>query len=375
MFGARGTGKSTFIREQFPMENPWVLDLLDPEVEDYYAREPKRLELEFLQRKKKPDWVVIDEVQKVPRLLNVVHRLIELKRAKFVLTGSSARKLKRGAANLLAGRAFVQNLFPLTHGELGEKFSLADALHYGTLPKIHELNSSDRVEYLHSYVLTYLAEEVRAEQLVRRLDPFRAFLPILGQMSGKVLNFSKIAREIGVDTKTVQTYFQIIEDTLLGFYLPAFHESIRKSQKLSPKFYVFDCGVKKALEGSLDQIVSPRTSVYGEQFESFLIQEIVRLNFYSKKFFQLSYFGTSNDFEFDLVLSKGGKHQPIEIKSSTSLDSTKVERINHWYKTTKNLLPPIVLSCDPHAQKVGVVKCLPWEIGLKQLFGDGRGTS
>jgi predicted AAA+ superfamily ATPase len=175
----------------------------------------------------------------------------------------------------------VYHLYPFTSLELGEKFVLEDVLRWGTLPKIYSLESDrEKKAFLNSYIQTYFSEEIRAEQILRKLEPFRAFLPILGQVSGKVINHKKIADEIGVSSITVQNYFQVIEDTLLGFYLPAFHQSVRKSQKSNPKFYLFDTGVKKALEQSLDQVVVPRTSVFGELFESFLINEIMRLNSY-----------------------------------------------------------------------------------------------
>ena len=338
LFGARGTGKSTFLHKQFKMKNPWFLDLLDPEIEDYYARTPKRIEQELKALKKKPDWIVIDEVQKVPRLLDMVHLLIERDGYKFVLTGSSARKLKRGGANLLAGRAFVNNLFPLTSLELGEKFELVEYLHWGGLPQIYSLNTErDRRAYLSSYILTYLNEEIRAEQVVRKLDPFRAFLEVAGQVSGKIINHKKIGNEIGVDTKTIQSYFQILEDTLLGFYLPAFHESVRKSQRLSPKFYLFDTGLKKALEGSLEQKPVERTSVFGELFETMVILEIYRLNNYRDLNFKLSYFATKNNVEVDLVLTKNKTQTLIEIKSSDSIDESEVKTLDSIASSFSNV--------------------------------------
>lgn len=370
LFGARGTGKSTFLRQQFKMKNPWFLDLLDPEIEDFYARAPKRLEQELKALKKRPDWIVIDEVQKVPRLLDMVHLLIERDGYKFVLTGSSARKLKRGGANLLAGRAFVNELFPFTSLELGKKFNLVDYLHWGGLPKIHSFTSdSDRKAYLSSYILTYLNEEIRAEQIVRKLDPFRAFLDLAGQASGKIINHKKMGNEIGVDTKTIQSYFQILEDTLLGFYLPAFHESVRKSQRQNPKFYLFDTGIKKALEGSLDQRPVERTSVFGELFESMVILEIYRLNKYFNCGFKPSYFATKSGSEVDLVLSKNRSNHLIEIKSSRAIDETEVRSLETTASSFPNVKGIYYLSRDLKLRQIGGVICMNWQSFLKEFFG------
>ena len=315
-----------------------------------------------------PEWVVIDEIQKVPKLLDVVHSLIESHKIKFVLTGSSARKIKRGAANLLAGRAFVYNMFPLCVEELGDAFDLHEVLRWGSLPQIFSWTSErEKASYLKAYIHTYFAEEIRAEQLIRKLDPFRSFLPILGQISGKIVNHSKIAKQVGVSTQTIQSYFQIIEDTLLGFYLPAFHLSIRKSQRSSPKFYLFDTGIKKALEESLDQSINPRTSTYGELFESFLINEIHRLNSYYEKNYRLSYLATKNDAEVDLVLSKGQKHFAIEIKSPETIDETEVRSLEKMSASIKGLEQSYYLSQCRAKRKIGKVICMHWQDFLAEF--------
>lgn len=366
IFGARGTGKSTFIEKTFLDKDAVLIDLLDPEQESKYALKPERLLHELEASSQKPSWVIIDEIQKVPKLLDVVHLLIEKKGLKFILTGSSARKLKRGAANLLAGRAFVYHLYPLTSLELGSAFHLESILQWGSLPKIFSLESDrEKKTFLNSYIQTYFSEEIRAEQILRKLDPFRAFLPVLGQVSGKVINHHKIAQEIGVSSATVQSYFQIIEDTLLGFYLPAFHLSVRKSQRISPKFYLFDTGVKKALEQSLDQKVIARTAVFGDLFESFLINEIYRLNSYFEKDFRLSFFATKNNVEVDLVLSKGRSHHLIEIKSSERIDDVEVRSLNTLSQSFPGVDRLFYLSNEKSPQKVDKVECLHWAEFLK----------
>jgi predicted AAA+ superfamily ATPase len=368
VFGARGTGKSTLLKERYLGKRSFYINLLDPELEYRYSLDPNLLLREVAALKQKPKWVVIDEIQKVPKLLELVHWMIEDQKQKFILTGSSARKLKRGAANLLAGRANVYNLFPLTFAELGDVESLDEHLRWGSLPHIFTLKTErEKKSYLNAYIQTYFAEEIRSEQIIRKLDPFRAFLPILGQVSGKIVNHANIGKEVGVSTATIQSYFQIVEDTLLGFYLPAFHVLIRKSQLSSPKFYIFDTGVKKALEQSLDQKVLPRTSVYGELFESFIINEIQRLNSYFERDFRFSYFATKNGVEVDLVLSKASQHSLVEIKSSQRIDMNEVKRLSALGEEVPNLKKCFYLSQDPIPQTIKQVECMHWKQFLKNF--------
>lgn len=368
IFGARGTGKSTFLRENYSKTSNLYIDLLDPDQEQRLALNPSSLLYEISALKQKPDWVIIDEIQKVPKLLDLVQKLIEEKNLKFILSGSSARKLKRGSANLLAGRAFVYQLFPLTSVEIDKNFNLQSALRWGTLPTLFGLETDrEKKSYLNSYIQTYFTEEIRAEQIIRKLDPFRAFLPLLGQYSGKIINHQKIASAIGVSVATVQSYFQIIEDTLMGFYLPGFHGSVRKSQRVSPKFYLFDTGVKKALEQSLDQPATPRTSVFGELFESFLINEIIRLNSYYECDFRFSYYATKNNSEVDLVLSKGQKNWLIEIKPIERVDLSEVKRFAEISKNFPNVEEAFYLSMDPVLQNINGIKCQHWLEFLKNF--------
>jgi predicted AAA+ superfamily ATPase len=225
----------------------------------------------------------------------------------------------------------------------------------------------EKKAYLKAYSQTYLQEEIRAEQLVRKLDPFREFLEVSAQSNGKILNFNKIGREIGVDSKTVLSYFQILEDTCLGFLLPGFHRSIRKSQTIHPKFYYFDCGVKKSLERSLDVFVKPSTSAYGEAFEHFVILEIYRLNEYLSLDYRLSYFQTKDGAEIDLILSKRDEDILVEIKSAEKVDPievAKLERLSRDFPNPKTYY----LSRDPDPQKLGSIDCLPWHMGLKKIF-------
>lgn len=358
MFGARGTGKSTLLQGLFS-ESVLTFDLLEDETFDRLLREPKILE-EACQGSKY-EWIVIDEVQRLPKLLNTVHRMIEKKKQKFALTGSSSRKLKRGSANLLAGRAFVNQLFPLTSLEIGKEFDLLDALKWGTLPKVLSLaTAAEKKAYLRSYGLTYVKEEVQAEQIVRKLEPFREFLTVAAQMSGKVINFSSISREVGAQVPTVQSYYQILEETYLGFLIPQFHRSIRKSQMAAPKFYFFDNGVARSLEASLDSIPAPGTSNFGDLFEAFMIQEIFRLNQYYGKDFRLSFYRTKAGTEIDLILSKGRQLILIEIKSAELIDEVHLRQFTRHCEDFGSTYQAFYVSRDPVSRLVGKVQCLPW---------------
>lgn len=370
LFGARGTGKSTFIETQFLAKcSSWRIDLLDADQEERFSKDPALLERILADMKSRPEWIFIDEIQKVPKLLDQVHRLIEKKKQKFILTGSSARKLKRQGANLLAGRAFLNYFFPFTQEELQEKWDLDRALHWGTLPKAW-LSTSEEVQraYLKSYVQTYLKEEIRVEQLVRDLDPFREFLEVSAQMNGKVINYSKIAKEVGTTDKTVRSYFQILQDTHMGFYLPAFHRSVRKSQAEHPKFYWFDPGVKRQLDHTLESKLVESTSAYGEAFEHWVILEIIRRAEIQGKDWNFSFFRTKEGNEIDLIISLSrNKEILVEIKSSDRVDESEVtylERLSGKFNTKA----VYYLSQDPVSQKLGAVHCRHWIKGIAEIF-------
>ena len=258
-------------------------------------------------------------------------------------------------------------MHPLTFRELGDSFQLDSVLQWGSLPSIFALNPADKNEYLRSYTQTYLKEEILQEQLVRNGSSFRSFLPVAAQENGNTLNFSKLARDVGIDTKTMQSFFQILEDTLVGFYLPAFHFSQRKSIKLQPKFYLFDLGVKKALEGSLSQPSPERSSGYSKAFEHFLICEVFRLNSYARSDFFLSHYQTNSGGEIDLVLKRGKEVIAIEIKSTERIDPVEVRRLK---RVAEPLLPKSIyyVSQDPVTTKIDGVNCLHWKKFLETLF-------
>ncbi|MFA5138133.1 MAG: AAA family ATPase [Elusimicrobiota bacterium] len=375
IFGPRGTGKTTFLRDWVEGKNTLWIDLLDPDVEDLYSRSPGTLGQE-IRAAKNLDWVVIDEIQKIPRLLDIAHASIESSRVKFALTGSSARQLKKGTANLLAGRAFVYELFPLTHAELGEDFELSAALRWGGLPKPALLPSDeDKGEFLRAYARTYLKEEVWAEHIVRRLDPFRRFLEAAAQCSGDIVNFTNIARDSGADVKTVQSYFEVLEDTLVGILLDPYHESIRKRQRANPKFYLFDTGVKRAFARTLTETIEPRGYAYGRAFEHFVILEAHRINSYLRKDYRFSYLRTKDDAEIDLVVERPGAPTAlVEIKSADRADvkdAHALERLARGFGNAEAFL----LSRDPRLRKIGEVSALPWDRGLAEIgLGAARGS-
>lgn len=368
LFGARQTGKSTWCRQVLPEATTLYIDLLNPETEKAIRRNPLELDRRIAKAKGPVEWVVIDEVQKAPRLLDNVHRHIESNSRKFVLTGSSTRKLVRGRANLLAGRAFVRYMHPLTHREMGEAFDLDGVLRWGSLPKVWSLSQGPRNEFLRTYAQTYVREEIAIEQIVRRLDPFQSFLEIAAQANGTPINFTNIAKDVGVDIKTVQSYFQILADTLIGFMVQPWHRSIRKQQTQAPKFFFFDLGVKRAMEHMLDVPVVPHTYGYGAAFEHFLMAEIRRLADYAGKDWKLMHLRTNHGAEIDLVLERPGLPTLLlEIKSADQVDERDTRTLEALLADAPAGTEAMVLSQCEAEKKIGSVVCLPWQKGLEEM--------
>jgi len=373
LFGPRGVGKSTLLQTFLPHEQTHIIDLLNFELETQLIQKPGELGQILKALPSSKQWVLIDEIQKIPSLLNEVHRSIEKNSHRFfALTGSSARKLKRGQANLLAGRAFTYQLHPLTIHELSKQFDLQTALSYGTLPKIYHLeNNENRKDFLSSYAQTYLKEEILAEGLVRNLPAFRRFLPLAAQENGNIISWSNLASDLGLDSKTIRSYFEILEDTLVGFLLPAYSKSIRKRQKSHPKFYLFDPGVKRALAGELSFELVPRTSEYGLAFEHFFILEIMRLANYKKWECSFAYFAT-HDIEIDLVIEKF-HHPPvfIEIKSSNKIKGSMLSPLISIVREIKGA-KGFCLCQEKTRRKVENILVLPWQetrSALEEVFG------
>lgn len=368
LFGARGTGKSELLKSHFSKSESIYIDLLDPELALRLSAYPNDLlgMIEGFEGEKK--WVIIDEIQKAPQLLEIVHKKISEKSFHFALTGSSARKLRRGSSNLLAGRAVLFNLFPLTHLELKDDFNLQDVLTFGSLPELYSLNSEvDKKRFLKSYAQTYLKEEIIEEQIVRNLPPFKRFLDIVCTYDTEIINFTNIARDISTDPKTVMRYYEILEDTLLGFYLPSYDTSIRKQQKKSKKFYFFDTGIVRVLSQKIDTPVLEKTYEYGKLFENFIINEINRILSYQELQYNLSFLRISETQEIDLIIQKSGVPSYIcEIKSSSSVDERSARTLNLLEKDFKNV-KALVISNDPEEKKFGKVRALHWKQAILEI--------
>jgi len=369
-FGARGTGKSTLLRETLAPGSVRLFNLLEADTEDQLARDPRSLEREVLALPPSVTRVVVDEVQKLPRLLDVVHNLMVTHRVpqSFVLTGSSARRLRAGGANLLAGRASLRHLFPLVRRELGEAYDLDRALRFGGLPEIWNLGTDpDRADFLRAYAHGYLREEIRSEQVVRRLDPFRRFLEVAAQGAGKILNYARIARDVGSDPKTIQAWYGVLEDTLLGFHVDGYHSSVRKQLRQAPKFYLFDPGVARAMGHLLTVPPLPGTSYYGELFEALVVTELYARNAYESLDWRFSYLLTKGGLEVDLVLARPGRPEAlVEIKST---DQVRPEHAATLLALQGDFPDAelFLLSRDPVPQRIGRVRALPWEQGVLEV--------
>lgn len=369
LFGPRGVGKTTLLKHLPWFPQALYINLLKPGDEMRFARQPGELESIVKALPAEKEHIIIDEVQKVPRLLDVVHDLIETTDKKFILTGSSARKLKHGGANLLAGRAFVFNLHPFTYFELTQTVQLVDCLRFGMLPKIFEYDSNEKKQlYLEAYTNTYLKEEIWAEQFIRELDPFRRFLEVAAQSNGKIVNFSNLARDVGTSDKNIQKYFSILEDTLLGFFLEAFQHSFRKRLSKTPKFYFFDTGVVRALTAQLSLPLQTSTSQFGDVFEHFIILQVIQLSSYFHREYRFSYLKTKDDVEIDLIVERPGLPLLfIEIKSS---ENVQPEHLNTLKKIANDFgnCEAICLSRDVYARQLDGIKIYPWAEGLKLYF-------
>ena len=306
LFGPRGVGKTAWTHEQFP--DALFFDLLDYPTYTQLLAAPHRLGDQIPQGYK--GWVVVDEIQRVPELLNEVHRLIESRRLRFVLTGSSARKLRRRSVNLLAGRALTRRMHPLTALELGKDFDLKRALRWGCLPLA--CTSENPQDYLKSYAATYLREEVQQEGFARNIGAFGRFLEAAGFSQGSVLNMAAVARECAVSAKVVEDYFSILEDLLIAVRVPVFTKRAKRRLIAHPKFFYFDAGVFQAIRprGPLD---APE-QIHGAALETLFLQQARALNDYRDLGYRLHYWRTSTGDEVDFVLYGARGLRAFEVK-------------------------------------------------------------
>jgi uncharacterized protein len=365
LFGARGTGKTTLLKSLFNDKESFTIDLLDSKIFAELQAYPERFEAMVNPAILANKVVVIDEVQRVPQLLNTVHKLIQKEKVIFALTGSSARKLKRGSANLLAGRASVYKLFPLLFSEIGINFSLDKALAWGTLPELFNMDDdTDKQLFLESYSETYIQEEIISEQIVRKLPPFRRFLAVAAQMNSKLINYSKISQDINTDPTNVKNYFEILEDTLLGFQLQPFNSLIRKRQRHASKFYWFDTGVARCLQKRLNVSPTIQTSDYGALFEAFCITQIKSGLEYQLPQFELSYLLTKDGAEIDLIIERAGqKTLCLEIKSGEVVHKSEISNLANLAKDIPNS-QPICLYDGLQELHYDDVLVLPWKEGM-----------
>lgn len=361
LFGPRMTGKTFLLRH---LSADLYLDLLDPELELRLKQSP-RIFWEQISALKEKARIIVDEVQRAPALLDYVQKGIEEKRQIFILSGSSARKLKRGGANLLGGRAKDMRIHPLTCEELGERFDIRAACRYGTLPKVAQsLARGDLDEaksLLRSYAITYVKEEIQAEALTRNIGSFQRFLQVAVQGAAQIIEFANISRECSVPSSTVKEYYSILEDTLLGNFLWPWDRSERK--KARPKFYFFDCGVLRAAQNRLND--PPTPAEMGFLFEAWFIRELIRLRDYDEKEHEFSFWREANH-EIDLLISGG--HGPLlamECKTGRGLvESSTIRAFRRGFPK----VPLVIVSLEdelPRRLDSGV-EILPWRDALKR---------
>lgn len=324
LFGPRGTGKTTLVRSRFP--SAIYLDLLEAEIFNDLLANPQRLS-NYIPNNF-TDFVIIDEVQRVPELLNEVHRLIENSNQKFILTGSSARKLRRGGQNLLAGRALTYSLHPLTAAETTKDFNLDRALSFGLLPStFREENIS---KYLESYVKTYLEEEIFQEGLTRNLSAFARFLETASFSVGSILNTSEVAREAAIERKIVENYFLILESLLIGYRLPVFTRRAKRRLVSHPKFYFFDTGIYRTLRpsGPLDM----PEKIEGTALENLFFQNLAAVNDALNLGYKLYYYRTATGQEVDFVAYGERGLLAFEVKRSAKINSAALRGLKLFQK-------------------------------------------
>ena len=294
LFGARGTGKSTWLRQKF--SDTMYFDLLKSSLYLELSQNPSKLE-SMAGPLPVDSWIVIDEIQKIPELLNEVHRLIE--KWNFALSGSSARKLKRKGVDLLAGRALTRNFFPFSFAEIKDVFDLNVSLEWGMMPTV-QMSRGEAADLLSAYVDTYIKEEIREEGIIRKLSPFLRFLGVAGILNGQVINSLNISREAALPRSNVDSYFSILQDTLLGAFLPAYRPNLKVREQSHPKFYWFDSGAARAAAGFLFQPVDRLW--LGTSLETLILNELKIYNQISARNFPIYYYRTAAGSEIDFVI-------------------------------------------------------------------------
>jgi uncharacterized protein len=353
LLGPRQTGKTFLIHHT--LKNVRVYDLLDSEIYLALSRNPGRISEELQPQDR---IVVIDEIQRLPELLNEVHRLIETKGIRFLLTGSSARKLRRGGINLLGGRARTKYLHPLTYKELNEHFDLFLAIERGLIPSIY-FSDEPRAD-LQAYAGAYLQQEILAEGATRNIPAFSRFLRVAALCNATIVNFTNISNDAQVARTTVYEYFEILKDTLILHELPAWRKSKKRKPLASSKYYFFDVGAVAVLQG---REFRPGTPEFGEAFETYLMHELKSFSDYVSGE-QLSYWRSTSGFEVDFII---GEHTAIEVKAKKNLSPNDIKSLRMLEEEGK-LKRYICVSMEPRRRKVGNIDILPYREFLELLW-------
>ena len=360
LFGARQTGKSTILRQQFP--KAVYIDLLDTEVKSRLSRRPVLL-YETIKDKPENTLVIIDEIPEVPELLNEVHRLISERHIIFILCGSSARKLKRKGKNTLGGRALPVYLYPFVSAEI-PNFDIDHAVSYGMIPSHYLAKNPQR--RLAAYIQVYLKEEIKEEALVRNLNAFQRFLEVAALTDGEMVNNNNIAQDCGVSATTVSAYFDILEDTLIGYRIPAFAKVMKRRLVQAPRFYYFDIGIANHLLHRKELVRG--TTDYGHAFEHLVVQEIYAWMHYSHSEEQLSYWRTYTGLEVDVVI--GDARVAIEIKSVEEVMTRHLKGLKAFGEEHPQS-HRIIVSLDKFNRHMGDIECIHVLDFFKLLWSEG----
>jgi len=357
LWGARQTGKSTLLKMLYP--DCFYFDLLLNNEYERFQRNTGLLR-EILSVARPANPVIVDEIQRIPALLNEIHWMIENLGIRFILSGSSPRKILRSGGNLLGGRALRYELYPLICHEIPE-FNLIKALNNGLLPKIYQVKNPGKL--LSAYIGSYLQDEIIAEAKVRNITSFTKFLEVAAFSNGEIVNYTNISSDIGVSSPTVKEYFQILEDTLIGRFVPSFQKKPKRRVIQAPKFYYFDVGVANYLLKR--GVVEPGSESFGKAFEHYIYHEIYTHSHYSDLNYPVRYWRTASQLEVDFIL---GDHEvAVEVKSTEMATPRHIKGLQSFGEeySVKEL---ILLTTDPWPRKIGNVSILPWKIFLARLW-------
>jgi len=363
LWGPRKTGKSTYLKNRFP--NSIIFNFLKTDFFIEVSKNPALLREQILVMDKNvlKNPIILDEAQKVPQILDEVHWLIENKGLRFILCGSSARKLRRGHVNLLGGRAWRYEMFPLVTAEL-KGINLLHVLNHGMIPTHYLQDDEECKRSLKAYIQDYLKEEVFAEGLTRNIPAFSRFFDAFGYSHGELTNYSNIARDCGVDSKTVKEYYQILIDTLLAIRIdPLKKRQSRKIITKAPKYYLFDVGVANYLRKL--NLLEERGEAFGKAFEHFLLMEIIAYRAYSNKDFEINFWRTKTGLEIDFILAGGDI--AIEVKGTSRIDKkdfNALEAFTEEYSPKRN-----IIVCNEKVKRLhGKIEITPWSDFLQELW-------